>query len=128
MSIRANGIPLWITILAIVLALYCTATGVLGLFDPSTVGAYIPGADNLAVTWSGRMAGTGAALAVAVFLRSANAYAVAFAASIMRELGDAIEAMSGTSDGFPVVVVLLILALDIVAFVISLRAGRKAHV
>ena len=125
-TIKANGIPSWITIIAIILGLFCLAGGVMGLIDPTSVTDYVVGADNLAAAWAGRMAATGFALVVAVYLRNANAYAVAFAASIFRELGDLVAATSGTAEGFPLPVVVIVLLVDIAAFVISLQAARQA--
>ena len=125
-SIRANNIPIWVTIIAIILGLFCLAGGVMGLFDATSVTDYAAGADNLAAAWAGRMAGTGAALLVAVWLRSAGAYAAAFAASIFRELGDLIAALSGTAEGFPLPVVAIVLIIDIVGFVMAIQATRNA--
>lgn len=126
MTIKTNEIPLWVTIIAIVLGLYCTATGIMGLVDASSVTDFVAGADNLAVSWAGRMAGTGIVLVLAVLLRNAHAYTVAFAAAIFRELGDLIAALSGTAEGMPLIVVLIVLVIDIVAFGIAFRASRKA--
>ena len=122
MNINAKNIPLWITIFSTILGLYCTATGVVGLFDPTSVANYSAGADNLAVAWAGRMAATGIVLLLAVYFKSATAYTVALAASIFRELGDALAALSGTAEGFPVAVVFIVLLIDAVAFVLSWRA------
>ncbi len=124
--IKTNNIPFWVTLIAIILGLFCFAGGVMGLIDPTSVTDYASGADNLASAWAGRMAGTGAALLVAVWLRSAGAYAVAFAASIFRELGDLVAALSGTAEGFPLPVVAIVLLIDIAAFVMALQASRKA--
>ena len=125
-AIKANNIPLWVTVIAIILGLFCLAGGIMGLIDPTSVTDYAAGANNLASAWAGRMAGTGAALLVAVWLRSAGAYAAAFAASIFRELGDLVAAMSGTAEGFPLPVVAIVLLVDIVAFVMAVQATRKA--
>ena len=122
MTVRTKNIPLWVTAFAIILALYCTATGIVGLFDPTSVADYTIGADNLAMAWAGRMAATGIALALAVYLKSPHAYVVAWGASIFRELGDTFAAMSGTADGFPAAVVLIVLLIDIIALVLSWRA------
>lgn len=122
--INVPGLPAFVPIFAILLGLYCTVVGVGGLFDPSGVPEFIAGADNLGTAWAGRMAGTGVALLLAVGFRSAAAYAVAFAAAIFREIGDAIVAASETSEGLPLAVVLVVLAVDVVAFVFALRAIR----
>ena len=125
-AIKANNIPTWVTIIAIILGLFCLAGGIMGLLDPTSVTDYAAGANNLASAWAGRMAGTGAALLVAVWLKNAGAYAAAFAASIFRELGDLVAAMSGTAEGFPLLVVAIVLIIDLVAFVIAIQAVRKA--
>lgn len=73
------------------------------------------------------MAGTGAALLLAIVLRSASAYAVAFAAAIFREIGDAIVSASETSEGFPLPVVIIVLLVDIAAFAISIKAAFESR-
>lgn len=122
--ISVAGLPAFVTIFATLLGLYCAVVGIVGLFDPTGVPEFVSGADNLGSAWAGRMAGTGVALLLAVVLRAAAAYAVAFGAAIFREIGDAIVAASDTSDGLPLVVVLVVLAIDIAAFVLALRATR----
>lgn len=120
--LRVAGLPDFVPILALLLGLYCAVTGIIGLFDPSSVPEFISGADNLGTAWAGRMAGTGVALLLAVLLRNAAGYAVAFGAAIFREIGDAVVAASDTSDGLPLVVVLVVLAIDVVACALALRA------
>lgn len=122
---KNQPVPTWVVALAAILGLYCTATGILGLFDPSSVPEFISGADNLGTAWAGRMAGTGAALLLAIALRSAAAYAVAFLASIFREVGDAIVAASETSDGLPLAVVIVVLIADVAAFAITSKAATS---
>ena len=116
------SLPTFVPIFGLLLGLYCAITGVIGLFDPSGVVEFVPGADNLGTAWSGRMAGTGVALLLAVRLRNAAAYVVAFGAAILRELGDAIVAASDTSEGLPLVVVLIVLVVDVIAFGLAIRA------
>ena len=125
-SIRVNNVPIWVTFIAIILGLFCFVGGVMGLIDPTSVTNYAAGADNLASAWAGRMAGTGAALLVAAWLRNADAYAVAFAASIFRELGDLVAALSGTAEGFPLPIVAIVLIIDIIAFVMAVQTTRNA--
>ena len=122
--VSVSGLPGFVPILAILLGLYCTVVGIVGLFDPTGVPEFVVGADNLGTAWAGRMAGTGVALLLAVWLRRAAAYVVAFGAAIFREIGDAIVAASEPSDGLPLVVVLIVLAVDIAAFALALRATR----
>jgi len=123
---KAEHIPAWVTVVAALLGLYCTLVGVVGLFDPTGVPDFVTGADNLGTAWAGRMAGTGVALLLAIALRSAAGYAIAFAAAILRELGDAIVAVSDSSDGFPLVVVIAFLVIDIAAFATSLKVATRS--
>ena len=64
-------------------------------------------------------------LLLAIVLRSAAGYAIAFAAGIFREVGDAIVAASETSDGFPLVVVIVFLVVDIAAFAVSIKGAAS---
>lgn len=125
---KNQPVPAWITVLAALLGLYCTITGVVGLFDPSSVPEFITGADNLGTAWSGRMAGTGVVLLLAIALQSVAAYTVAFAAAIFRELGDAIVAASETSDGLPLIVVIIVLIADIAAFAVCAKTTKASLV
>ena len=119
--ITVAGLPDFVPIFALLLGLYCTVTGIVGLIDPSGVPEFISDADNLGTAWAGRMAGTGVALVLAVVLRNAAGYAIAFGAAIFREVGDAIVAASETSEGLPLIVVLVVLAVDVAAFGLAMR-------
>lgn len=119
---KAPGVPTWVTAFVSLVGLYCTLIGIIGLIDPTTVPEFVSGADNLGTAWAGRMSGTGVAMIAAVALRSAAGYVIALAASVFREIGDAIVSASGTSDGLPVIVVLIVLGIDLAAFAICLRA------
>lgn len=67
------------------------------------------------------MAGTGVAMIAGGVVRSAAGYVIALAASAFREVGDAVVAASGTADGLPVIV-LIVLGIDLAALAICLRA------
>jgi hypothetical protein len=121
--IRANGIPLWITIVALLIGLLGTAIGIMALLDPTAAFGYIDGADSIARTWAGRNAGLGVALLVAVALRNANGYAVAFAGSIMREISDILDILNGGVGTLAVIGAFLLV--DVICFGISVRAARR---
>ncbi len=121
--IRAKGIPFIITIFAILVGLGGTFLGVQAIIDPSTAIGYVNGADSLAVTWAGRNAGLGIALLVAVFLRNPTGYAVAFAGSIFREISDILD--SATNGGGLVIGLTVFMIIEIICFVISLRASMQ---
>lgn len=119
--IRANGVPIWVTILIAVVGIAGTALGVSALLDPSAAMGYIDGADALGLSWGGRNTGLGVALIVAVLLRNANGYAVALSGSIFRELSDVIGAWPdqlGTAIGLGV-----FLLVEVVCFIICVRAA-----
>lgn len=86
--IRANGVPLAITIFAILMGLGGTVIGISSLADPSSALNFVDGADDLATSWAGRNLGLGVAMLVAVLVRQAGAYAAVFAGAICRELSD----------------------------------------
>ncbi len=118
--IRAAGIPIWVTVIVTLVGVMGTFLGVMAMIDPTSAIGYIQGADSLAITWGGRNAGLGVALLVAVFLRNANGYTVAIAASLFREISDL---MGG---GFSIGIAIFLL-LEIVLFVISLRAAIQTR-
>lgn len=119
--IRANGIPIWITIVAILIGGMGTFLGVNALINPTTAVGYIDGSDVMALSWAGRNLGLAVALLVAVFLRSPSGYAVAFAGSIFREVGDIVASLSGDT-GFPVATLAVFVIVEIVCLVLSVRA------
>ena len=45
--VSVSGLPGFVPILAILLGLYCTVVGIVGLFDPTGVPEFVVGADNL---------------------------------------------------------------------------------
>ncbi|MEM8860213.1 MAG: hypothetical protein AAGD96_17945 [Chloroflexota bacterium] len=119
--IRAKGIPIWITAIAILFGAMGTFLGVNALINPSTAVGFIDGADVLALSWAGRNLGLGIALLVAVFVRSAGGYAVAFGGAMFREIGDIFaQTVGDTGFGFATLAVLAIL--ELVCFGFALRA------
>ena len=124
-SFRVDGIPIWITYVTGLLAIFSTFLGVMGLIDPTTVMGYFKGADHLASAWAGRNAGIGLAMAIAFYLRDPAAYAAVFMAAIFREIGDSfsisyINAVGVTGLG-------VFLLFDIIAFALSFRVALKAR-
>lgn len=118
--IRTEGIPIWVTIIAVLIGLLGTTLGIMAMLDPTSAVGYIAGADGLALTWAGRNAGLGVALLVAVYLRNANGYAAALAGSLFRELSDLL------SGGFAIGLAIFMLV-EVVCFVISLRAALRTR-
>lgn len=119
--IRANGIPLWVTILIALVGVMGTFLGITALMDPTTARGYIDGADVLGIGWGGRNIGLGVALIVAVLLRDANAYAAAIFGSIFRELSDVINAWP--DDTTTAIGLGIFLLVELICFIISVRAA-----
>ncbi|MEM6387869.1 MAG: hypothetical protein AAF718_16710, partial [Pseudomonadota bacterium] len=84
---------------------------------------YIDGADGITLGWAGRTLGLGLAMCLAIFLKSAAVYAVAFAGAIGRELGDLVATINVDGGLAMIAVVGVLLALDAICCVISLRAA-----
>ena len=125
MSIRATGIPLWVTVLALILGLFAAAVGISALLDPGRALGYVPGADDLATTWAGRNAGLGVVLLVAVWLRSPAGYVVAFAGQVPREVADMLAA---APDEGGIAFTGLFLFIDVLGAGVSLWALRRATI
>jgi len=117
MRFRTNGVPAWVTGLALLIGLFSTLAGLAIMIDPT-----IMDIDDTVVgrQWGGRNIGLGVALLVAVALRDARAYLAGFAAGLFRDIGDLVGAIDdGTSPIVPVVV----LVLGVAAIGAVLRAG-----
>ena len=123
-NIRAEGVPNWVTILAILIGLVPTGVAIAVSLNNSFAPGFIEGADSLTITWVGRTLGLGLAALLAVYLRNSNAYAVAFFGAIIRELIDIwffiITGLYGAAIG-----VTILLLIEVAAFIISLRAARR---
>ena len=94
--IKAKGVPLAITIFAILMGVGGTVIGISALVDPTTAIDFVDGADKMGTAWAGRNLGLGVAMLAAVLLRHAAGYAAAFAGAIWREFSDV---LAGTLDG-----------------------------
>lgn len=127
--IKADGVPLAITIFGILMGFGGTVIGIQAIADPTTAIDFVDGADKMGTAWGGRNMGLGVAMLAAVLLRHAAGYAAAFAGAIWREFSDV---LAGTLDGGSFnVPFALILVLELVALAICVRstlAMRKTAV
>lgn len=101
MKIRANGVPSWITGLALLIGAFSVIAGIAIMADPT-----IMDIEDTVVgrQWGGRNVGLGIALLVAVALREARAYIAGFAAGLFRDIGDLVGALdAGDSPIVPIV-------------------------
>ena len=117
MRMRANGVPSWVTALAVLIGLFSTFAGLAIMADPT-----IMDIDDTVVgrQWGGRNIGLGIALLVAVSLRDARAYLAGFAAGLFRDIGDLVGAID---DGASPIVPIVVLVLGAAAIGAVLRAG-----
>lgn len=123
--IKADGVPLVITIFAILMGLGGTVIGVGALIDPTTAIEFVDGSDKLATSWAGRNLGLGVAMLAAVLLRHPAGYAVVFAGAIWREFSDV---LAGTLDGGSFnVPFALVLVIEAVCLAICVRATLAAR-
>lgn len=118
--IKADGIPLVVTLFALLMGVGGTIIGIGALIDPTSALDFVDGADKMGTAWGGRNMGLGIASIVAVLLRKPAGYAAAFAGGICREFSDLVAGLSdGGSLNIPFTVVLL---LELVALAIAVRA------
>ena len=118
--IKADGVPIAITIFGILMGVGGTIIGIGALIDPTSAIEFVEGADKLGTSWAGRNLGLGFAMLVAVALRHSAAYAAAFAGAIWREFSDVV---AGTLDGGSFnVPFALVLVVELVCLAICVRA------
>lgn len=117
MRIRTNGVPPWVTGLALFIGAFSTLAGLAIMIDPSImdIGDTVVGRQ-----WGGRNMGLGVALLAAVALRDARAYLAGFAAGLFRDIGDLVGAIE---DNASPIVPIVVFVLGVVAIVGVLRAG-----
>jgi hypothetical protein len=115
--LKTAGIPMWVTIFAIIVFLLGCGLGLMALFgqamDPT-----------MSASWGGRHLGLGLAAGAAVILRSPSAYLAAFSGGVGRDVGDLIAHL-GKSDASRGVLVGIVVFL--IAGVLGILAANKAR-
>ncbi len=118
--IRANGIPIWVTLFALLGGVMGTFLGASSLLDPTSAMGFVEGATELATTWAGRNLGLGFAMLIAVLMRNSAGYAVAFSGAIWREISDL---MAGAASGAGINYAFLgFLVVELICLAIAIRA------
>lgn len=117
---RTSGVPIWVSIITLLLGLLGTTLGMMAFFKPDIALGYIEGADTLAITWAGRNPGLGLALLMAVFLRSREGYVIALCGSLFREISDMVA--TGVS-----VALAVFFLVELVCFEVKRHGLSKAH-
>lgn len=112
--IKAEEVPLAVTIFAILMGIGGTVIGIQALADPESAINFIAGADDLATSWAGRNLGLGVAMLMAVAMRHAAGYAAVFAGAIFREISDVMVEFNAAF--------FVVMLLEIVCLVICVRA------
>lgn len=80
--IKTENIPIWVTLLAILLALSGMGLGIMSLLGP------VPEAPQITPYLGGRSFGVGVVFGLAVWFKSPATYVAAFIAGAAREIGD----------------------------------------
>ena len=118
--LKTAGIPMWVTIFALIVFVVGCALGLMAMF-----GQGMEGMDpSMSVSWGGRHLGLGLAAGVAVFLKSPTAYIAAFVGGLGRDLGDLI-AHVGKSE--PNIGILVGIVVFLIAGVLGIMAANKAR-
>ena len=115
--LKTSGIPMWVTIFAlIVLALGC-ALGLMAMFGQGMDPA-------MSVSWGGRHLGLGLAAGAAAYLKSPTAYIAAFVGGLGRDLGDLIAHVGKSETNIGVLVGIVVF---LIAGVLGIMAANKAR-
>jgi hypothetical protein len=118
--LKTAGIPMWVTIFALVVFVLGCALGVMAMFGQGMEGMN----PSMSVSWGSRHLGLGLAAGVAVLLKSPTAYIVAFVGGVGRDVGDLI-AHVGKSE--PSIGVLVGIVVFLIAGVLGIMAANKAR-
>jgi hypothetical protein len=115
--LKTAGIPLWVTIFALIVLVVGCALGLMAVFgqvmEPS-----------MSVSWGGRHLGLGLAAGVAVFLKSPTAYIAAFVGGVGRDVGDLIAHLGKSETSIGVVIGIVVF---LIAGVLGIMAANKAR-
>ncbi len=118
--LKTAGIPMWVTIFALIVFVLGCALGLTAMF-----GQGMKGMDpSMNVSWGGRHLGLGLAAGVAVFLKSPTAYIAAFVGGVGRDLGDLIAHVGKSETNIGVIVGIVVF---LIAGVLGIMAANKAR-
>jgi len=122
-KLKPVGIPILVTLYGALLAVLGIVLGINGLLNPASAVGFVDNAEMLAGAWSGRTLGLGLITAIALWMRSAPAYVMAFLGCSVREFGDIVGAIN--SDSTSLIPVLLgFFIVDVICLIFSVRAVR----
>lgn len=118
--LKTAGIPIWVTIFALIAFLVGCASGLVIVFSQGMEGIN----ESMSISWGARNIGLGLAAGVAMLLKSPGAYIVAFVGGLSRDLGDL---AGGISKSEPNIGVVLFLVVFLIAGVLGTMAASKAR-
>ena len=121
--LKTVGIPMWVTIFALIVFVLGCGLGLVAMFDQGAMlgQGVVP---SISASWGGRSLGLGLAAGVAVFLKSPIAYMAAFAGGLGRDLGDLIAELSKSETSIGVTAGIVVF---FVAGVLGIMAANKAR-
>ena len=122
--LRTAGIPMWVTIFALIAFLMGCASGLAGIFSQGMEGIN----ESMSISWGGRSVGLGLAAGLAVFLKNPGAYIVAFVAGVSRDLGDLIGHFFRSEANIGVILFLVVFLIAGVLGIIAANKARKLNV
>ena len=124
---RTPGMPIWVTVFALISFLVGCASGLVFLFSGGHEGI----SDFVTVSLGGRNIGMGLAAGVAVLLKNPSAYIAAFIGGLARDLGDLaagiVRAEAGTVSAEQMIWPSLFLIVFSIAGILSIMAANKAR-
>ena len=115
--LKTDGIPLWVTIFALLVVLTSGGLGLMALADMDI-------GQDVAASWGGRSLGLGLVMAMAVFMKSTILFVAAFAGGLARDAGDLIEELAKAETSVPVTAYIFAF---IIAGALGLWAANKAR-
>ena len=128
--IRAEGIPIWVTFLAIFSTVISFYFGITAILDPtSAFGLHLGTEDHdIARYWAARNLGLAVVMLAAVLLRTAAVYVAAYAGALVRDFGDLIIPYTlGVAPETALPLAIVFQLLNIVPFAFSLWAIVKSY-
>ncbi|PCI88003.1 MAG: hypothetical protein COB24_04525 [Hyphomicrobiales bacterium] len=118
--IKTENIPLWVTLLAMILALSGMGLGIMSLLGP------VPDAPQITPYLGGRSFGVGVVFGFAVLLKSPATYIAAFVAGAAREIGDVFGELTTAVPSMGTVAVELVIAVICLFAAYLANKARKA--
>lgn len=115
--LKTKGIPLWVTIFALIVSIMGFVFGLLAMFGQS----FYP---EMTMSWGGRSLGLGVVAAVALSLKSPATYIAAFAGGLCVELGDFIEELRKSE---PSTVMIISILVFVVLYILGIVSAVKAR-